>query len=151
MLTDFEFFIATLPDWDGKDRVSELEKLVKIETKIFYVDKGYCRDYPYVWLRRIIIRTFQGVTDIFFVGKQGIGKSTLISYLFPFEHEIYPDLKTEARLTANCVSVHEVEYMPNLPAKYSGSLICYIGDIDYSYMNIDIKQLYAQVLAEQKK
>lgn len=151
MLTDFEFFIATLPDWDGKDRVSELEKLVKIGTKIFYADIGYCREYPRVWVRRIIRRIVEGVTDIFFVGEQGIGKSTLISYLFPFEHEIYPDLKTEARLIANCVSVHEVEYMPNLPTEYSGCLICYIGDIDYSYTNIDIKQLYAQVLAKQKK
>lgn len=151
MLTDFEFFIATLPDWDGKDRVSELEKLVKIETKIFYADIGYCREYPCVWVRRIIRRTLHGVTNIFFVGEQGIGKSTLISYLFPFEYEIYPDLKTEARLIANCVSVHEVEYVPNLSVWWSGSLICHIRDIDYSYTDIDIKQLYAQVLAEQKK
>ena len=150
-MTQFEEFITTLPDWDGKDRVRELEKLVKIETKIFYADRGYRQDYPLVWLRRIIIRTLQGSTDIFFVGEQGIGKSTLISYLFPYEHEMYPDLKTEARLIANCVSVHEVEFMPNLPVRYSGSLICYIRNIDYSYTDIDIKQLYAQVLAEQKK
>ena len=151
MLTDFEFFIATLPDWDGKDRVSELEKLVKIETKIFYSDIGYCREYPRVWVRRIIRRILQGTTDIFFVGEQGIGKSTLISYLCPFKHEMYPDLKTEARLTGKGVVVHETELMPNLSVWYSGCLICYIRDIDYSYIDIDIKQLYAQVFAEGKE
>lgn len=151
MLTDFEFFIATLPEWDNKDRVSELEKLVKIETKIFYSDIGYCREYPRVWVRRIIRRILQGTTDIFFVGEQGIGKSTLISYLCPFKHEMYPDLKTEARLTGKGVVVHETELMPNLSVWYSGCLVCYIRDIDYSYTNIDIKQLYAQVFEEEKE
>lgn len=150
-MTQFEEFITTLPEWDGKDRVSELEKLVKIETKIFYADIGYCREYPRVWVRRIIRRVLHGVTDIFFVGEQGIGKSTLISYLFPVEYEIYPDSKTEARVIGKSVIVHEVEYVPNLSVWYSGSLICYIRDIDYSYTDIDIKQLYAQVLAEQKE
>ena len=150
MLTDFEFFIATLPERDGKDRVSELEKLVKIETKIFYSDIGYYREYPRVWVRRIIRRILQGTTDIFFVGEQGIGKSTLISYLSPYGHEMYPDLKTEARLIGNCVIVHETEFMPTLSVGYSGSLVCYIRDIDYSYIDIDIKQLYAQVFAEAK-
>lgn len=149
MLTDFEFFIATLPEWDGKDRVSELGKLVKIETKIFYSDIGYCREYPRVWVRRIIRRILQGTTDIFFVGEQGIGKSTLISYLFPYKHEMYPE--TEARLIGNGVVIHETEFMPTLPVGYSGSLVCYIRDIDYSYTDIDIKQLYAQVFEEAKE
>lgn len=149
-MTQFEEFISILPEWDGRDRVTELEKLVKIETKIFYTKIGFTQ-YPYAWLRVAIKKILQGVTDIFFVGEQGIGKSTLISYLFPFEYEIYPDLRTEARLIANCVSVHEVEFMPNLPAEYSESLICYIRDIDYSYIDIDIKQLYAQVFAEGKE
>lgn len=35
MLTDFEFFIATLPDWDGKDRVTELERLVKMQLVVY--------------------------------------------------------------------------------------------------------------------
>ena len=32
-----------------------------------------------------------------------------------------------------------------------GSLVCYIRDIDYSYTDIDIKQLYAQVFEEAKE
>lgn len=150
-MTQFEEFITTLPEWDGKDRVTELEKLVKIETKIFYADIGYCREYPRVWVRRIIRRILQGTTDIFFVGEQGIGKSILISYLCPFKHEMYPDLKTEARLIGKSVVVHETELMPNLSVWYSGCLVCYIRDIDYSYIDIDIKQLYAQVFAEAKE
>lgn len=150
-MTQFEEFITTLPEWDGKDRVRELEKLVKIETKIFYSDIGYCREYPRVWVRRIIRRILQGTTDIFFVGEQGIGKSTLISYLFPYEYEMYPDLKTEARLTGNGVVIHEAEFMPTLSVGYSRSLVCYIRDIDYSYTDIDIKQLYAQVFALEEK
>ena len=150
-MTQFEEFITTLPEWDGKDRVRELEKLVKIETKIFYSDIGYCREYPRVWVRRIIRRILQGTTDIFFVGEQGIGKSTLISYLFPYEYEMYPDLKTEARLTGNGVVIHETEFMPTLSVGYSRSLVCYIRDIDYSYTDIDIKQLYAQVFALEEK
>lgn len=145
------FFIATLPEWDGKDRVSELEKLVKIETKIFYSDIGYYREYPRVWVRRIIRRILQGTTNIFFIGEQGIGKSTLISYLFPFKHEMYPAFKAEARLIGNGVVVYETEFMPTLSVGYSGSLVCYIRDIDYSYTDIDIKQLYAQVFEEAKE
>lgn len=154
MLTEFEFFIAYLPDWDGKDRVTELEKLVKAETKILDENKGYrYRDYSDKWVRRVIREIRQGVTDIFFIGEQGCGKSTLIRYLLPFECLPYPEItNAETILTANCVSVHEAEQVPNrLPDDYSGSLICYIRDIDYSYIDIDIKQLYAQVLAEQKK
>lgn len=143
--------MATLPEWDGKDRVSELEKLVKIETKIFYSDIGYYREYPRVWVRRIIRRILQGTTNIFFIGEQGIGKSTLISYLFPFKHEMYPAFKAEARLIGNGVVVYETEFMPTLSVGYSGSLVCYIRDIDYSYTDIDIKQLYAQVFEEAKE
>lgn len=150
-MTRFKEFITTLPEWDGKDRVSELEKLVKIETKIFYSDIGYCREYPRVWVRKTIRRILQGTTDIFFVGEQGIGKSTLISYLCPFKHEMYPAFKAEARLIGNGVVVYETEFMPTLSVGYSRSLVCYIRDIDYSYTDIDIKQLYAQVFEEAKE
>ena len=156
-MTDFEFFIATLPEWDGKDRVTELEKLVKAETKILDENdenKGYrYRDYSDKWVRRVIREILRGVTDIFFIGEQGCGKSTLIRYLLPFEYVPYQGMtNAETILTANCISVHEGEWVPNqLPDDYSGSLICYIRDIDYSYTDIDIKQLYAQVFEEAKE
>ena len=144
-MTQFEEFITTLPEWDSKDRVTELEKLVKAEIKIFYTKIGFTQ-YPYAWPRILIKKILQGVTDIFFVGEQGVGKSTLISYLFPFKHEMYPAFKAEARLIGNGVVVYETEFMPTLSVGHSESLICYIGDIDYSYTEIDVKQLYAQVL-----
>ncbi len=156
-MTEFKFFIACLPEWDGKDRVTELEKLVKAETKILDENdenKGYrYRDYSDKWVRRVIREILRGVTDIFFIGEQGIGKSTLIRYLLPFECLPYQSItNAETILSANCISVHEAERFPNqLPDDYSGSLICYLSEIDYSYTNIDIKQLYAQVFALEEK
>lgn len=152
-MTEFEFFIACLPEWDGKDRVTELEKLVKAETKIFIGRKNecYCRDYSDKWVRRVLKEVLRGVTDIFFIGEQGIGKSTLISHLFPFESIMCQNSFSEEKLIANCVSVHEVEELPNLPTEYAGTLFCNIGDIDYSYTDIDIKQLYAQVFEEERR
>lgn len=153
-MTDFEFFIACLPEWDGKDRVTELEKLVKAETKILDENNGHrYRDYSDKWVRRVIREILRGVTDIFFIGEQGCGKSTLIRYLLPFEYVPYQGMtNAETILTANCISVHEGEWVPNqLPDDYSGSLICHIRDIDYFYTNIDIKQLYAQVFEEAKE
>lgn len=64
---------------------------------------------------------------------------------------MYSAFKTEARLTDNGVLIHETEFMPTLSVGYSGSLVCYIRDIDYSYTDIDIKQLYAQVFEEAKE
>lgn len=152
-MTQFEKFTTTLPKWDGKDRVTELEKLVKAETKILDENNGHrYRDYSDKWVRRVIREILRGVTDIFFIGEQGCGKSTLIRYLLPFEYVPYQGMtNAETILTANCISVHEGEWVPNqLPDDYSGSLICHIRDIDYSYTDIDIKQLYAQVFAEAK-
>lgn len=153
-MTQIEEFMATLPEWDGKDRVTELEKLVKAETKILDENNGHrYRDYSDKWVRRVIREILRGVTDIFFIGEQGCGKSTLIRYLLPFEYVPYQGMtNAETILTANCISVHEGEWVPNqLPDDYSGSLICHIRDIDYSYTNIDIKQLYAQVFTLEKK
>ncbi len=153
-MTEFEFFIACLPEWDGKDRVTELEKLVKAETKILNDKIGYrYRDYSDKWVRRVIREILRGVTDIFFIGEQGLGKSTLIRYLLPFEYVPYQEItNVETILTVHCVSVHEAERVPNqLPDDYSGTLICHIKDIDYSYTDIDLKQLYAQVFAEAKE
>ena len=152
MLTDFEFFIATLPDWDGKDRVKELEELVQADTVVFDKSEGgYYGNYSSKWVRRVISQVFRGGTDIIFSGKQGIGKSNLIRYLFPFEFTVMPNSPTEERLIANHVGIHEVEKLSNVPTEYSGGLICFLGNIDLSYTQIDIEQLYAQVLAEQKK
>lgn len=152
-MTEFEEFISTLPKWDDKDRVTELEKLVKAETKILNEKHGYrYRDYSNEWVRRVIREILRGITDIFFIGEQGLGKSTLIRYLLPFECVPYQGItNVETILTANCLGVHEAERVPNqLPDDYSGTLICHIKDIDYSYTDIDLKQLYAQVLAEKK-
>ena len=68
MLTDFEFFIATLPDWDGKDRVSELEKLVEVKTGI-YMHKDY-HFFVGRWVSLSIIKARDGDSGLIFLGKQ---------------------------------------------------------------------------------
>ena len=168
MMTDFERFISTLPEWDGKDRVSELEELVKAETIIFDKNKNNptmpdsfeeflrmnedYRNYSDKWVNRVVYGAVYGAANIIFCGQQGIGKSTLIRWLFPCDRvKIWQETKFDRGLMTNGTSIGESEFLPDLSASYSGSLICYVGKIDYSYTQIDIKQLYAQVLAEQKE
>lgn len=151
MLTDFEFFIATLPDWDGKDRVAELEKLVKAGLAIC-IDRNYV--YISNWVEVSIIHTCVRNKDIIINGDQGIGKSTLTRFLFPFEKtEVPPQCKGDIGITTieNGASFIETEDVSMLPASKYGLPILNIESIDYSYTNIDIKQLYAQVFAEAKE
>ena len=150
MLTDLEFFIATLPDWDGKDRVSELEELVKAGLTI-YIDRNV---YISNWVEVSIIHTCVRGKDIIINGDQGIGKSTLTRFLFPFEKtEVPPQCKGDIGIATieNGASFIETEDVSMLPASKYGLPILNIESIDYSYTGIDIEQLYAQVLAEQKK
>ncbi len=150
MLTDFEFFIATLPDWDGKDRVSELEKLVEVKTGI-YMHKDY-HFFVGRWVSLSIIKARDGDSGLIFLGKQGIGKSTLIRWLFPFRQEVALCEGGEIA-TANGTKIIEIETgAVSLSAlTVLGLPILSIDHIDYSYTSIDIKQLYAQVLAEAKE
>lgn len=151
MLTDFEFFIATLPDWDGKDRVSELQRFVKAGFAIC-IDRNYV--YISNWVEGSIIHTCVRGKDIIINGDQGIGKSTLTRFLFPFEKtEVPPQCKGDIGITTieNGASFIETEDVSMLPASKYGLSILNIESIDYSYTNIDIKQLYAQVFTEQKK
>lgn len=146
MLTDFEFFIATLPDWDGKDRVTELERLVKMQL-VVYAGGGVGTS-P---VKRLIIEVIRKNTNIMFCGKQGIGKSTFARWLYPFEQEDMKQIWKEVEIVSlpnNSLIMETTEEKPPLLNKTS---YCYITAIDYSYTEIDIKQLYAQVLAEQKK
>ena len=150
MLTDFEFFIATLPEWDSKDRVAELEKLVKAGLAIC-IDRNYV--YISNWVEVSIIHTCIRGKDIIINGDQGIGKSTLTRFLFPFEKtEVPPQCKGDIGITTieNGASIIETEDVSIIPASKYGFPILNIESIDYSYTNIDIKQLYAQVFAEEK-
>lgn len=151
MLTDFEFFIATLPEWDGKDRVTELEKLVKAGLAIC-IDRNYV--YISNWVKGLIIHTCVRGKDIIINGDQGIGKSTLTRFLFPFEKtEVPPQCKGDIGITTieNGASFIETEDVSMLPTSKYGLSILNIKSIDYSYIQIDIKQLYAQVFAEAKE
>lgn len=151
MLTEFEFFIATLPDWDGKDRESELEELVKAGLAIC-IDRNYV--YISNWVEVSIIHTCVRGKDIIINGDQGIGKSTLTRFLFPFEKtEVPPQCKGDIGIATieNGASFIETEDVSMLPASKYGIPILNIESIDYSYTNIDIKQLYAQVLAKEKE
>lgn len=151
-MTEFEFFIACLPEWDGRDRVSELETRVK--TKItFYEEKKHETGYIINFARLLKECCSDNRNRIIFLtlaGKQGIGKSTFARWLFPFSYSFTE--KNRSGLGANdVVVIEEEEYSTDTYSPYINDIVCEIFAIDYSYTNIDIKQLYAQVLTEQKK
>lgn len=146
MLTDFEFFIATLPDWDGKDRVAELEKLVKMQL-VVYAGGGVGTS-P---VRKLIIEVIRKNTNIMFCGKQGIGKSTFARWLYPFEQEEMKQIWKEVEIVSLPNNSLILETTEEEPLSFGRTSYCHIRDIDYSYTNIDIKQLYAQVLALEEK
>lgn len=146
MLTDFEFFIATLPDWDGKDRVTELERLVKMQL-VVYAGGGVGTS-P---VKRLIIEVIRKNTNIMFCGKQGIGKSTFARWLYPFEQEEMIQIWKEVEIVSLPNNSLILETTEEEPLTFERTSYCHLCEIDYSYTNIDIKQLYAQVLAKQKE
>lgn len=146
MLTDFEFFIATLPDWDGKDRVTELERLVKMQL-VVYAGGGVGTS-P---VKRLIIEVIRKNTNIMFCGKQGIGKSTFARWLYPFEQEEMIQRWKDVEIVSLPNNSLIMETTLDEPLYFGRTSYCYLGEIDYTYTGIDIKQLYTQVLAEQKE
>ena len=146
MLTDFEFFIATLPDWDGKDRVSELEKLVKMQL-VAYAGGGVGTS-P---VKRLIIEVIRKNTNIMFCGKQGIGKSTFARWLYPFEQKEMIQRWKDVEMVSLPNNSLILETTEEKPLTFGRTSYCHLKAIDYTYTSIDIKQLYAQILAEQKK
>lgn len=145
-MTDFEFFIATLPDWDGKDRVTELEKLVKMQL-VAYAGGGVGTS-P---VKRLIIEVVRKNTNIMFCGKQGIGKSTFAKWLYPFEQKEMIQRWKEVEIVSLPNNSLILETTEKNPPTFGRTSYCHLKAIDYSYTNIDIKQLYAQVLAEEKE
>ena len=155
MLTDFEFFIATLPDWDGKDRVTELQNLVNAAITVY--DKG--KEVRFTNRVRVLIEecfkdNYNRVCNLMFCGKQGMGKSTFARWLFPFykQETRSPYNEYWTGMVANECLIMESEERPScVSSPYTEDILCELKVIDYSYTGIDIKQLYAQVLAERKK
>lgn len=145
-MTDFTEFIYSLPQWDGKDRVSELQRLVSIKTGIYIF-----KDYHFIlgdWVTMSILKVCDGGEGLIFQGTQGIGKSTLIRWLFPFRQEVSSREGVEIATTASGTKLIETEDVSILPVDTIGLPILYLEYIDYSYTSIDVKQLYAQVLAK---
>lgn len=145
-MTDFEFFIATLPDWDGEDRVTELEKLVKMQL-VTYAGGGVGTS-P---VKRLIIEVIRKNTNIMFCGKQGIGKSTFARWLYPFEQEEMMQRGKEVEMVSLPNNSLIFETTEKKPPTFGRTSYCHLKAIDYSYTNIDIKQLYAQVFEEERR
>lgn len=145
-MTKFEEFIQTLPEWDGKDRVAEFSKCVEMRLAV-YSGGGAGTS----CISKLIIEVCKKNTDIVFYGEQGIGKSTLIRWLYPFEQKeiTSPFHRTEASQIANGSIIIETTHEPKSIREKTS--YCFIDRIDYSYTNIDIKQLYAQVYTEAKE
>lgn len=142
----FIHFMRYLPKWDGKDRVEEFKKLVPMYLVVY--SGGGCGT---SCISKLIIEVCKKNTDIVFCGTQGVGKSTLIRWLYPFEQTEIPSPyhRTEARRTPNGSILIETTHEPKNVRKKTS--YCYLEQIDLSYTQIDIKQLYAQVLAEEKE
>lgn len=142
----FTQFMNSLPKWDGKDRVLEFENFVSMSLIVY--SGGGCGT---SCISKLIIEACKKNTDIVFCGIQGIGKSTLLRWLYPFEQtEITsPYHRTEAKEIPNgSILIETTHELKNVRKKTS---YCYFRQIDLSYTQIDIKQLYAQVLAEAKE
>ena len=86
-----------------------------------------------------------------FCGKQGIGKSTFARWLYPFEQEEMIQIWKEVEIVSLPNNSLILETTEEKPLTFERTSYCHLCEIDYSYTSIDIKQLYAQVLAEQKK
>lgn len=139
-------FMNSLPEWDGKDRVVEFENFVSMSLIVY--SGGGCGT---SCISKLIIEVCKKNTDIVFCGIQGMGKSTLLRWLYPFEQtEITsPYHRTEAREIPNgSILIETTHELKNIRKKTS---YCYFRQIDLAYTQIDIKQLYAQVLAEAKE
>lgn len=149
-MTQFKEFITTLPEWDGKDRIAELTRRIKINLSLYDMnDETVQRSTVMVNLLKALFHRI----DTVIVGKQGIGKSTFIRWIYPFiDGERLPQDREDVTLYIIANKVLILECNEFIPLKVSGKvLICEIIDIDYSYIDIDIKQLYAQVFAEAKE
>lgn len=149
-MTQFEEFITTLPEWDSKDRIAELTRRIKINLSLYDMDDETVQRSTVMvnFLKALFHRI-----DTVIVGKQGIGKSTFIRWIYPFiDGERLPQDREDVTLYIIANKVLILECNEFIPLKVSGKvLICEIIDIDYSYIDIDIKQLYAQVFAEAKE
>lgn len=145
-MTQFETFMNSLPEWDGKDRIAEFSKCIEMRL-VVYSGGGSGTS----CISKLIMEVCKKNTDILFCGKQGIGKSTLLRWLYPFEQKeiTSPFHRTEAKQIANGSII--IETMHETRSIRKKTSYCYIDKIDYSYTKIDIRQLYAQVLAEAKE
>lgn len=150
MMTQFEYFRRSLPEWDGKNRVAELESKIKA-TITFHKT---CKALEHINIMRMLKEccgdNSNRVLFLTFSGKQGIGKSIFARWLFPFSYLFaksalpYQDW---TGMIANEVIIVEKEELPkNMFSPYINDIVCEITEIDYSYINIDIKQLYAQIV-----
>lgn len=150
-MTQFKEFITALPEWDSIDRVAELTRRIKINLSL------YDKDDETLQHSTLIVNLLKALfhrIDTVIVGKQGIGKSTFIRWIYPFIDEERPPQDREdgtLYIIANKVLILECkELFPLRVEDCDKVLVCEIININYSYTNIDVKQLYAQVFAEEK-
>lgn len=157
-MTQFEEFISTVPKWDGTDRVTELKRLANVTITMYARNKAR-RDANSV--RTLIEEVCRDNSHRFcyftFYGKQGIGKSFFARWLFPFYEEETPfpfHERWTGMVTNGCLIMESEDRPSRVPSLFADNMLyilCEIEAIDFSYTNIDIKQLYAQVLAEEKE
>lgn len=149
-MTQFEEFITALPEWDGKNRVAELEARIKAtitfsseNKEVEHIDivrlikECCCRDNS----DRICTLTFYGVP--------GVNKRAFVRWLLPFSR-LYKKTQfhnNRTGLIANDISIFEIKKLPRyVPTRWTNDIYLEIIELDCSYTDIDIKQLYAQIL-----
>lgn len=146
-MTQFEEFKQNLPEWDGNDRVAELMRFVIADTELVTF-KHKQLDCTTVWPRFLVKYCIdEGRANIVIQGEQGIGKSTFVRWLCPFIENKEPQM-TFMQIGNSLLFETQSEILPEIKPDNCGTdiFICHIKFLQFKYTQIDLEQLYAQIL-----
>lgn len=143
---DWKEFFDTLPAWDEEDRVTKLQRLVKIKATHLPVRgrKSSETDWFNFLITQVVVkgRAFSAIT--------GDKADELITCLCPFAEECLADLFVIGAGRVRVTPANKPYLFSQLP-RYSWVMTMEIVAVDPAYKAIDIRQLYAQVLNKPKQ
>lgn len=142
---EYKEFFKSLPKWDGKDRVSELQQLVKIRAT--HLPPRGKRSNEADWFNFVVRQVVvSGKADAVIAGNEA---DELIAWLCPFAEVLIEEIVDNllsvnegSVLVAGNKTLHAIASTP----RYKWTIAMEIWKIDNNYKSLDVKQLYAQIL-----